>query len=496
MRLRIGSRIFFAVALTSIATLVVNAAVTRWSFQQGFLSYIEAQEAEQIATTVDALAALYAADSGWQALRGDRQRWHTLLRANGPRLAHRPRPSAAEGDRSGNRPGERPREGRPPPPRGGGPRAGRPPPPHDPRDVGRRFALVDTAGTRVVGGNPVEERARAYPVNVDGLVVGTLLVERLPNLSAPGDQNFAREQRNTAYLTLAIAVLIAAGLSAFLARQFTRPIRSLAAGAHAISDGKYETRIPVDRQDELGDLARDFNQLSETLQENRKSRQRWTADIAHELRTPLSIVRGELDAIEDGVRPFNETTLKSLQAEVGRLGTLVSDLRELADSDEGRLTLSTEPLDVVALLRATVGAAEPRLKDAGLMLVDEIPDTAIHIDADAVRLEQLFGNLIENSLRYTDSPGRLAVSCEIQGNEVVIDFRDSAPGVPDHAMPSLFERLYRVEESRSRQTGGSGLGLSICEAIVEAHNGNIAATHSDLGGLCVSLRFPLSESTS
>ena len=179
----------------------------------------------------------------------------------------------------------------------------------------------------------------------------------------------------------------------------------------------------------MGDLAGDFNQLAETLEKNRLSRQRWVADIAHELRTPLAILRGELDAIEDGVRSFDATTRKSLQAEIARLTKLVGDLHDLSVYDEGVLEYQSEHVDIGALLGAVLENAENRLRDADIEFTRQLPKETVEVIADATRLEQLFTNLLENTVRYTDSPGSLHVVCTVDSKMVDLQFSDSAPGV-------------------------------------------------------------------
>jgi two-component system sensor histidine kinase BaeS len=345
----------------------------------------------------------------------------------------------------------------------------------------------------IVGPTVNRDADRSVPILVDGQTVGYVTIAPRRQLSNPADQNFAREQERSIYLIAAVALIFAALISAVLARQLTRPIRALASGARSITAGRYETRIPAAHGDELGDLAGDFNQLAETLEKNRLSRHRWVADIAHELRTPLAILRGELDAIEDGVRSFDATTRRSLQAEVARLTKLVGNLHDLSVYDEGVLDYQSECVDIGALLGVVLENAENRLRDAGIELTRQLPNEIVNVLADATRLEQLFTNLLENTVRYTDSPGSLHVVCAVDSNMVDLKFADSAPGVPHRSLGQLFDRLFRVSTSRSRESGGSGLGLSICKAIVDAHGGTIQAMNSDAGGLLIRVRLPLAH---
>ena len=465
MRITIGTRIFLALTLVSLVILTLNAVVTRWNFERSFLEYIAQQEANTVRDAASDLAELYRIDGGWASLQGKPRRWNDLLRPDG----RRPAPE--------RRPGPEQRLGGPPPP--------------DPLELGRRISLVDADGELIAGPTVKRDADRSVPILVDGQTVGYVTIAPRRQLSNPADQNFAREQERSIYVIAAVALIIAALISAVLARQLTRPIRALASGARSITAGRYDTRIPAAHGDELGDLAGDFNQLAETLEKNRLSRQRWVADIAHELRTPLAILRGELDAIEDGVRSFDATTRKSLQAEVARLTKLVGDLHDLSVYDEGVLEYQSERVDIGALLGVVLENAENRLRDAGIELTRQLPNETANVLADPTRLEQLFTNLLENTVRYTDSPGSLHVVCTVDSKMVDLQFADSAPGVPDRSLGQLFDRLFRVNTSRSRDSGGSGLGLSICKAIVDAHGGTIQAMNSDAGGLLIRVRLPL-----
>ncbi len=465
MRITIGTRIFLALTLVSLVILTLNAVVTRWNFERGFLEYVAQQEADTINDAASNLADVYRNDGGWASLRGNPRRLNDVLR---------------------------PDDGRAPPDMRPGPerRPGNPPPP-DPLELGRRISLLDADGKLIVGRPANGNADRLVPILVDGQTVGHVTIAPRRQLTNPIDQGFARKQERSIVLIAVAALLFAAVISAILAKQLTRPIRALASGARSITAGHYDTRIRAAHGDELGDLAGDFNQLAETLEKNRLSRQRWVADIAHELRTPLAILRGELDAVEDGVRTFDTTTRKSLQAEVARLSKLVGDLHDLSVYDEGVLDYQNERVDIGALLGAALENAKNRLRDAGIELTQQLPNETVNVLADATRLEQLFANLLENTMRYTDSPGSLHVICAVDSDRVDLQFADSAPGVPNRSLGQLFDRLFRANTSRGRDSGGSGLGLSICKAIVDAHGGTIQALNSDAGGLLIRVRLPL-----
>jgi two-component system sensor histidine kinase BaeS len=236
-------------------------------------------------------------------------------------------------------------------------------------------------------------------------------------------------------------------------------------------------------------LSRDFNHLAVTLEQSREARRKWGADIAHELRTPLSILRGEIQAMQDGVRATTPQALDSLQTECARLGGLIEDLYHLSLADAGALDYRFEVLDLDEIVADAIDAHKDACAAKGLELTSDVQPHAI-VDGDARRLSQLLDNLLTNSQRYTDAPGRIrvAITSDAKFARLIVD--DTAPGVPPSALPQLFDRLFRVESSRSRAVGGAGLGLSIAKAIVEAHHGRIVAEASPLGGLRIVVELP------
>ena len=277
-----------------------------------------------------------------------------------------------------------------------------------------------------------------------------------------------------------------------LARVFLQPLKRVAAATHRLAAGSYDTRVAVGSRDELGRLAEDFNRLAESLERNETLRRRFMADVSHELRTPLTVLSGELEALEDGVRPLSRESLASLRGEVNALAKLVNDLNQLALADVGALAYRKETVDIAPLVQQAIESHRERVAERGLALEASLDQGAL-VFADADRLQQMFRNLLENAARYTDRGGRVRVALRRADGQVAIEFDDTAPGVPSEALPHLFERFYRVEGSRSRADGGTGLGLSICRSIAAAHGGDIAASASPLGGLRVSVTLPVAQ---
>jgi two-component system, OmpR family, sensor histidine kinase BaeS len=290
--------------------------------------------------------------------------------------------------------------------------------------------------------------------------------------------------------TLAL-VALAVGGAVLVGRRWLRPVQEARQAAHRIAEGAFDTRLVPRGHDELAGLALDINTMAGALQRLEASRRRWIAELSHEMRTPLGVLRGEVECLLDGLRPLDTAALQSLHAEVARLTRLVEDFHQLALSDLRALPCSFVPLDARALVQAAVARAASRAQAMGLALSCQMPPAAMPACWDPQRIGQLLDNLLENSLRYTDAPGRIQVELAAAGDAAaLLTVDDSAPGVPADSQARLFEPLFRADPSRSRQSGGSGLGLAIGQAIVHSHGGHIAATASPLGGLRIEARLP------
>lgn len=359
----------------------------------------------------------------------------------------------------------------------------------------RRTTLLD-GERRLVAGNPLPAAdAMVGPVVVDGQTVAW--VERQPyrELTNAAELSFQERQSAAAWYIALLAVLLA-GLTAWgLGRIFLAPARRLAAAIHQLAAGRYDTRVPVTSSDELGRLASDFNRLANTLERNENLRRDFMADVSHELRTPLAIMRGELEAMEDGLQALDRRSIQSLQSEVGVLTKLVDDIHQLSIADVGSLSYRRVTFDVAGLLEQCVDAFRDRLQARGIVPEVERPAGVPAVVGDPDRLQQVFHNIFENAARYADDGARLRVACRRHGAGVEVVVEDSGPGVRDEHLGRLFERFYRVEGSRNRATGGSGLGLAICQSIVAAHAGSLSASRSPLGGLALTLRLPAAAAT-
>jgi two-component system sensor histidine kinase BaeS len=271
------------------------------------------------------------------------------------------------------------------------------------------------------------------------------------------------------------------------------PVKQVAAATHRLAAGHYSERVSVSANDEVGQLARDFNQLALTLESNERLRREFMADVSHELRTPLAVMRGELEAIEDGVRKLDAQSMQSLQGEVKMLSKLVDDLYELSLADVGALTYRKIPLDLNVLTSDSAAMFYERSQARALTLEVDLPATPLPVQADDQRLRQLLSNLLENAMRYTDQGGTVRIQARREGANVRVDIMDSGPGVSSEQLSRLFERFYRTDGSRSRDSGGAGLGLAISRSIAQAHGGTLAAAHSPLGGVWLTLLLPADD---
>lgn len=368
----------------------------------------------------------------------------------------------------------------------------RPPPGARPRRPPPPLTIVDRDGQMIRGEpNALVSDALVEPILVDGVLVGRVQRPPLPLAEGDVDSAFAQRQARGLYVVGGGALLLAALLAALLSTLILRPMRRLSGGVAALRQRQFGTRLVVSGGDELGRLADDFNRLAEALERYDLRQRQWLADIAHELRTPLAVLRGEIEALIDGVRHWDAANTRSLHQEVLRLQGLVDDLHLLALAESSGLDLQRENCELGALIADLVQRWQGRSAQLGFALQWQPAAKAVQVDIDAQRIEQVLVNLIENALRHAQAPGPIRVRLSVSGERACVSVRDSGPGVPAAALSRLFDRLYRVDAARSRDRGGSGLGLAICRSIVEAHGGQIAAHHADGGGLEIRFELPL-----
>ncbi len=307
-------------------------------------------------------------------------------------------------------------------------------------------------------------------------------------------QQSALERVNRAVLLGGLAALLAAlVVGFFIFRAITRPIDQLTRAAHQLAQGDLSTRVAVDDHparlgsDELSELGTAFNVMADHLQQSEQVRRDMTADIAHELRTPLAVMRGNLEAMQDGVYPLDVEHLSPVLNQVTLLTRLVEDLRTLALAEAGQLPLNKRPADLAALLRETLTSFESQATAQQVTLQSEIAADLPSIEIDPDRVRQTIGILISNALRYTPPQGSITVAARSDRASVTIEVADTGSGIAPDDLPYVFDRFYRADKSRSRESGGSGLGLAIARSIVEAHGGSIAARSEAGQGTTISI---------
>ncbi len=487
VRIGITYKLFFSILGAACLALVSMFLMMQWNLHAGFLKYIRDVDQARLQRLTEKLSSAYAEHGGWDFLRQDPMRWIGPL--SDPGFPDRPPPGWPER----------------PPGGPGGPLIGPPlPPPHRPGwDMGPpphygargpHLIVLDESRKPLFGGPP-DKDVILKPIICNNRVVGYAGM-RLPpkHFLDPMQLHFLRQQKS-ALAVAALGLIVAVSLFALLlSRRLLRPVKSLAAATQDLASGKYAIRVPVTSSDELGRLARSFNAMALTFEQNEKARRQWVADISHELRTPLSILLGEIEALLERVRETTPEAIRSLHAEALRLHRLVDDLYQLALSDLGSLTYRKEIIDPAEVLDDVLETYLEQFAGKDIEVsrcAPEYPGGTVF--ADWERLRQLFVNLFDNSLKYTEPGGSLAVLLFRRDDRMVFELEDSAPGVPEDQLERLFDRLYRVEGSRSRATGGAGLGLAICKNIVEAHGGTIAAYPSLLGGVLIIVSLPIAE---
>jgi signal transduction histidine kinase len=290
-----------------------------------------------------------------------------------------------------------------------------------------------------------------------------------------------------------VAVAIAILLTFFLSRRILAPVKTLTSATERLGRGDFSQRVKIKDKGELGELAKAFNTMASDLERAEKLRQNMVADVAHELRTPLSNLQGYLEAIHDGVIKPDAKAMRSLGEEATLLSRLVDDLQDLSLAEAGKLKLNCRIEDASELINQTVAAVKARATTKGISLSIELPDKLPSVNIDSHRISQVLRNLLENAITHTAENGVITVTAKQSGGWVEVSVTDNGEGIPAKDIPNIFERFYRVDKSRDRATGGTGLGLTIAKRLVEAHGGKIKA-QSQLGkGSRFSFTIPVSK---
>jgi histidine kinase len=294
-------------------------------------------------------------------------------------------------------------------------------------------------------------------------------------------RNFQASFNESLVIAVIAATSFAILVSLIFSRSITSAVHAMTAASQRIAEGHYGERVKIRGADELGQLAGRFNQMAEKLEQVESMRRRLIGDVTHELRTPLTAIKGSVEGLMDGVLPGTEDTYQEIHREAERLNRLVDDLQELSRVEAHAYELDLRELDVSALIKTVTKRMQSQFDEKRVMLTTNLPAQSIYVHADEDRIVQVLTNLVGNALNYTPTGGQVTISVESAGKQARFSIRDTGIGIPLEHLPHIFDRFYRVDKSRSRAHGGSGIGLTIAKHLVEAHGGEIWAESAGEG---------------
>jgi two-component system OmpR family sensor kinase/two-component system sensor histidine kinase BaeS len=364
----------------------------------------------------------------------------------------------------------------------------------------RGKVVYDSAGRAVGKSLSSEERTKAVAITPDGSeeVIGYLLLslpsaggeDRLGNL----EKEFLARVQKVLWIGAALAVGLGLIMGVILSRSLTAPLQRLAAAARAVAGGNLDQRVKLEGSAEMAEVGQSFNEMTSALKKAEVLRQNLVADVAHELRTPLSVLQGNLRAILDDVYDLDKTEISRLYDETRLLSRLVDDLRELALADAGQLHLNLRPTDAAQVIRSTTDSLALAVEAGQVVLTTTIPDSLPTVQADPDRMAQVLRNLLVNALRHTPAGGSVTVTASTAGRALEIAVADTGEGIAAEDLPHVFERFWRADPSRARDdrlAGGTGLGLSVAQSLVEAQGGRIWAESALGEGTIFRFTLPL-----
>jgi signal transduction histidine kinase len=447
----ISSKLILAFLSIGILSIIIIAVTATWNTRAEFIRFLTDQSQTD---TVSELSNYHLENGSWDGLQADY-------------YSNQPKP-------------------------GYGPNHGPP----------QSFTLADENGVVVLSNGKYKPGETLSPVDLEsgiritenGNVIGIFVPMRTPYQGQPRELEFIERINTTLFYGALIGAVFALALGIFLSRTITRPIRELTQATHAVSEGDLTQQVTVRSNDELGELAKAFNKMSAELSRSVNARKQMTADIAHELRTPLSLILGHAEAVHDGVLPPTKENFEVIREEAVRLEHLVNDLRTLSLADAGELTINPQPIEPERLVHevASLYQFETQKKNISLELDVASPLPAIEVDPG--RMTQVLTNILDNALRHTPEGGKIILSAKEVEDHVELAIQDSGHGLPRGDLERIFERFYRTDSSRQRDgdlPGGSGLGLAIAKSIVQAHGGQISAQSEAGSGLRVTIALPI-----
>ena len=447
MNSSLGRRLGLGFAVIGVGAALLSGLVVNLAFSSRFDSYLEQQRSARVQQITDAVTSVYESAGRWDGARLDEL---------APGLAM----------------------------------------------AGADVALTDVDGRTIwstdesrsemaemhrsmTGAEPLTEPVSAL-ITVDGRLRGTLLVT-LPEGSVPvADQQFRTGVNRLLLAGGLVVAVVASALGLLLARRVTRPVAELTAAARELRAGNRDRRAAVAGRDEVAQLGQAFNELAESAQRQEDLRQSFAADVAHELRTPLAILRSQLEAVQDGVLDLTPDLVASLHEEMLRLGRLVADLETLTSAEAVSFSLERAPVDVVDVVRSVAAGLGPRLADAGLTLDTRLVPAAVC--GDRTRLAQVVTNLLTNAVKFVPAGGRVTISTDVVADQVRLTVRDDGPGIPEGELPRVFDRYFRGSRAAAN---GSGVGLAVVAALVAAHGGAVEAANGCAGGAVLTVTLPV-----
>lgn len=454
-----GWQFFIAIAGTSLILVALVLLGVRSYFSYNFMSYLEAQERDRMSQVAVVLADYYEQEQTAEDRLGSVRAWRRALQAIQRDVFFNPSKLNM-----------------------------------DAQLVFEQLHLETPAG-RTVFGQPIADNVAVYIYLANPFgephVIGRLSAPKPTGTHGPIDEVFQAQQTSAFVYAGALALLLAAAVASIVSIALRKRLLSLAKVSKSLAQGNYTLKADARGRDDVSALAANMNELAGSLAASEKHRRQLLADVAHELRTPLTVLQGDIEAVQDGIRPADAAHQARLHQQVLHLSRLTNDLYQLSQADLGALVYHWAPCHIASLCATWVDNYQHRASELGLVLTYQVQGENTQLVADADRLQQALTNVLENSLRYTTAPGHVVCTLDMRdAHKVRIRVEDSSPGLTVQQCARLGERLYRPDPARSRSAGGSGLGLSIVQSIVQAHHGQVHFKPSALGGLHVEIELP------
>ena len=360
------------------------------------------------------------------------------------------------------------------------------------RNMRQRYFLLNKNKDHILGPEFEDTESITQPIKIDKKIIAWIGTKKTNRITHPLDINFLKNQMHALVMTGGAVFLISLIMSFFLSRHFIAPINKLIDGTKRLANRQFDTLINVNTKDELETLGNAFNVMSKRLQRYEERQVRWISDISHELGTPLSILQGEIEAMQDGIRSLEVKNLDSLYSEVILIKDIVKDLKDISIAETEEFSYDKSPINLIGIIKHTFSLFESRLNKKNVEVVNSYCNekSVVLVKGDSSRLTQVFSNIIENAIKYGGAGVKIIPSCQITDKKIIVFFEDTGKGVPDSSLPKLFDRFYQVDEFDETAKEGKGLGLSICNSIIKAHNGVIEANISNHGGLQIKISLP------